>query len=253
MTWGQKIDWIIDQNDDIRPLIQGTPLSSPSFSAGNVLGGDTAFGNQTVLAALAGKGVRQGAINAQIIRALGQDFVWDGNPDCGVKVIARNYAANAANQGAERGIDIQARNSGANASWCNAGNFNARNDSGKTAYQLQGITIRLENYGTLETEAVGLDVNMSIENDTGAPVKDAIRVRNTDASGMTACNSVLSVSNTSTNGFTNLFDLTGLTAANGTLISSSGTDATGFAGRLRILDASGTAAYINLYNTSHEA
>ena len=253
MTWGQRIDWIIDQNDDIRPLIQGTPLSSPVFASGNVGGGDTALGTQINLNALAGKGVRQGAINAQIIRALGQDFTWDGNPDCGIKIIARNYAANAANQGAERGIDIQARNSGTNVSWCNAANFNARNDTGKTAYQLQGITIRLENYGTLETEAVGLDVNMSIENDTGAPVKDAIRVRNTDASGMTACNSVLSVSNTSTNGFTNFFDLTGLTAANGTLISTSGTAATNWAGRLRILDASGAAAWVNIYSTSNEA
>lgn len=253
MTFGQQIDWYIDEHDDIRPRVQGTPLASPAFAAGNVLGGDQAEGNQVNLNALAGKGVRQGAINVTITRALGQDFTWDGNPDCGIKVIARNYAANAANQGAERGIDIQARNSGTNISWCNAGNFNARNDVGKTAYQLQGITIRCENYGTLETEAVGLDVNMSIENDTGAPVKDAIRVRNTDASGMTACNSVMAISNTSTNGFTSLLDLTGLTAANATLISTSGTAATTWAGRIKIFDASGTAAWINIYSTSNEA
>ena len=116
-----------------------------------------------------------------------------------------------------------------------------------------GIQTRLENYGTLETEAVGIDVNMSIENDTGSPVKDGIRVRNTDASGMTACNSVLSVSNTSTNGFTHLFDLSGLTAANATLISTTGTAATSFAGRLKVKDASGASAWINLYSTSNEA
>jgi len=253
MTWGQKIDWIIDQNNDIRPQVQGTPLSSPMFASGNVLGGDPVLGTQVNLNVLAGPGVRQGAINAQIIRALGQDFTWDGNPDCGIKVIARNYAANASNQGAERGIDIQARNSGTYTSWINSANFNARNDSGKTTGQLQGILIRCENYGTVSTEVVGLDVNMSVENDTGSPTKDAIRVRNTDQSGMTACNSVLSVSNTSTNGFTYLFDLDGLTAANATLVSTSGTDALDFAGRLKIKMPSGSSAWINLYSTSNEA
>lgn len=253
MSFGQPVDWYLDDKDRIKAKIQGTPISTPVLTTGTVDGGDSVLGNQIALAVNAGKGVRQGAINVQITRALGQDFTWDGNPDCGIKIIARNSAANAANEGAERGIDVQARNSGTNISWCNAANFNARNDSGKTAYQLQGITIRCENYGTLETEAVGLDVNMSIENDTGAPVKDAIRVRNTDASGMTACNSVLAVSNTSTNGFTSLLDLSGLTAANATLISTSGTAATSWAGRIKILDASGTAAWINIYSTSNEA
>ena len=253
MSYGQPVTWYIDNNNDLKPLLMGTPLSSPVFATGVVAGGDPVLGNQINIAALAGKGVRQGALNVQITRALGQDFVWDGNPDCAIKAIARNYSANTAGVGAERGIDIQARNSGTNASWCNAASFNARNDSGKTTYQLQGVLIRLENYGTLETEAVGLDVNMSIENDTGAPVKDAIRVRNTDASGMTACNSVLSVSNTSTNGFSSLLDLTGLTAANATLISTSGTAASTWAGRIRILDASGAAAWVNIYSTSNEA
>lgn len=252
MTFGQPVDWYIDDHDRIKAKIQGTPISVPTLTTGKIEGGDAIMGNQIALAVQAGAGARQGAINVQITRAVGEDFTWDGNPDCGIKVIARNSAANTANQGAERGIDIQARNSGTNTSWINSANFNARNDSGKTTYQLQGILIRCENYGTVETEVVGLDVNMSVENDTGSPVKDAIRVRNTDQSGMTACNSVLSVSNTSTNGFTNLLDLTGLTAANGTLISTSGTAATNWAGRIRILDASGTAAWINIYSTSNE-
>jgi hypothetical protein len=195
--------------------------------------------------------VRQGLANLILNRLAGNNVVWDGNPDAGLKMAVRNYAANAANTGAVRGLDLAIRNSGTNISYVNSVNFGARNDSGSTAYQLIGIQTRLENYGTLETEAVGLDVNMSIENDTGSPLKDAIRVRNTDGSGMTAVNSVMSISNTSTNGFTYMFDMNGLTAATGTIVSTTGTAATGFAGRIQILMPNGSAAYINTYSTSN--
>jgi hypothetical protein len=169
-----------------------------------------------------------------------------------LKLTARNYAENTAANGAVRGLDISARNSGTNNNWVNSANFGARNDSGKTSYTLTGITIRLENYGTVETEAVGLDVNMSIESDTGAPVKHAIRVRNTDLSGMTAVDAVLAISNTSTNGFKALLDLDGLTAgASSTLISTSGTAASTFAGRIRIVLPDGSTAWINSYSTSN--
>jgi hypothetical protein len=144
MSFGQRVDWYIDNNNDIKPALQGTPLSSPVFASGVVSGGDAVLGNQVAISAPAGKGVRQGAENVQITRSLGADFTWDGNPDCAIKAIARNYAANTTNQGAERGIDIQARNSGTNISWVNAANFNARNDSGKTADQLLGIGVRVE-------------------------------------------------------------------------------------------------------------
>jgi hypothetical protein len=110
----------------------------------------------------------------------------------------------------------------------------------------------LENYGTVETEAVGLDGNMSIENDTGSPTKQAIRVRNTDASGMTAVDSVLQVSHTSTNGFNALVDLDGTTAgAATTIVSTTGTDATSFSGRIRIVMPSGASGWINVYSTSN--
>jgi hypothetical protein len=185
-------------------------------------------------------------------RPLYNDVVWDGNPDTGLKLTARNFAANATSQGAVRGLDIAARNSGANESQVNSANFGARNDSGKTLDYLQGVNIRLENYGTLETEAVGLDVNMSIENDTGAPIKHAIRVRNTDASGMTAVGAVLAVSNTSTNGFNALVDMDGLTAGAGTtLVSTSGSAATNWIGRIRVVMPDSSSAWINLYATSN--
>jgi len=222
------------------------------LDVGTIIGGDAINGYSITALPVAGKGVRQGAINISMSRDLAQDFVWDGNPDCAIKAQVYNYAANAANEGAVRGLDFSARNRGTNISWCNGGSINARNDSGKTCYSLIGIQTRLENYGTLETEAVGIDVNMSIENDTGAPVKDAIRVRNTDQSGMSACNSVLAISNTSTNGFTFLCDLSGLTAATGTLVSVSGTVPTNFSGRVKIKLPSGADAWIPCYSTSNE-
>ena len=223
-----------------------------TLDVGAITGGDAIDGYSITALPVAGKGVRQGAINISMTRNLAQDFVWDGNPDCGIKMQVYNLAANAANEGAVRGIDIAARNRGTNLSWCNGGSINARNDSGKTCYSLVGIQTRLENYGTLETEAVGFDINMSIENDTGAPIKDAIRVRNTDQSGMSACNSVLAVSNTSTNGFTYLLDLNGLTAAAGTLVSTGGTTPSNHVGRLRIVMPDGNPAWIPLYSTSNE-
>jgi hypothetical protein len=165
-------------------------------------GGDSPCGEKWNVEALAGAGgFRQGAIQINVNRASGESVTWDGNPDCGLKIIVTNRAANAANEGATRALDVQARNRGTNASWCNAINANVRNDSGKTAYILTGQRIRCENYGTVETELVGIDVELSCENDTGAPLKYGVRVRNTDASGMGAADAALHVSHTSTNGF----------------------------------------------------
>lgn len=47
-------------------------------------------------------------------------------------------------------------------------------------------------------------------------------------------------------------DLTGLTAANGQATSTSGTAATNWVGRIKVLDAAGLAAWINIYSTSNE-
>jgi hypothetical protein len=190
-------------------------------------GGDSAKAFFVDVDVLAGAGYRQGAIQIQIDRASGQDFTWDGNPDCAIKILANNRAANAANEGAVRGIDIAARNRGTNISWCNAISAGVRNDSGATAYQLIGISTRLENYGTLETEAIGFDVELSIENDTGSPTKTGIRVRNTDQSGMSAINEVIKISHTSSNGFTNLINFSGATGdviATGSLQDSDSAD-----------------------------
>ena len=213
----------------------GNTLNYVLFDVGNAwlhvqhesAGGDSPKGMLIDVNVLAGNGFRQAGLQIAIDRASGQNFTWDGNPDAGLKILVNNRAANAANEGAVRAIDATARNRGTNVSWVNGGNISARNDSGMTAYQLIGIQTRLENYGTLETEAVGLDVNLSIENDTGAPTKTGILIRNTDLSGMTAVNEAIKISHTSTNGFTNVLNFAGASGdgiASGSLAGSGGAD-----------------------------
>jgi hypothetical protein len=149
------------------------------------------------------KAFRQGALNVALTRAAGEaDTTWDGNPDTGVNVIARtNATGNVASQGAIRGMSVQGRNSGTNISWILALNLNGRNDSGKTADQIHGMDVRCENYGNVNTEIVGIDVNLSDENDGGVHTKYGVRVRNTDQSAQGAADAALHVSHTSTNGF----------------------------------------------------
>ena len=167
-------------------------------------GGDAAIGREIAVSALSGtKAYRQGALNVQLGRAADQaDTVWDGNPDTGLLIQARNYATgNAAAEGAVRGLNVIGRNSGTNINWVLGVNVSTRNDSGKTASQLHGLDIRIENYGNVADSIAGIDVNLSDENDGGVHTKHGILIRNTDASGMVAADAALKVSHTSTNGF----------------------------------------------------
>jgi len=176
-------------------------------------GGDAPQALDINVVVLAGtSGYRQGAINVSVARAAGQEFAatWDGNADEGVKITSRNSANNldgATLIGGARALNAQARNSGTNLAWVKAIEFNGRNDSSSITDDLSVLHLRAENYGTVNTSIVGIDLEMSSENDTSSPTKDAILVRNTDASGMTAVRSVLRVTHTSTNGFTHLLSV----------------------------------------------
>lgn len=216
-------------------------------------GGDSGYGSKFVTEPVAGTaGLRQGAIDLDLTRlATAALTAWDGNPDTALNIRARNYANNTAGGGI-RALDISARNSGTTQTWVKTFDLGARNDSGKTITSLIAQHIRAENYGTVSDDIVGLDIEMSSENDTSSPTKDAILVRNTDASGMTGVGSVIKLTNTSTNGFLTLLDLDGLTAASNTLVSTSGTAATTFAARIRIITPNGSAGWINVYSTSNQ-
>lgn len=180
-------------------------------------GSDTEKALYVDVDALAGtKGFRQGAINVSVERASDQAFAvgWDGNDDCGVKIISRNRANNldgATRIGGARALNIQARNSGTNLSWVKTMELNARNDSGKNVSELHGLHIRAENYGNVYTDIRGVDVEISDENTGGGGERMGIVIRSTDLSGMGAVDEVFKILHTSTNGFTNLINFAGAT------------------------------------------
>jgi hypothetical protein len=234
------------------PVISGGRIvgDSPEYSFADA-GGDSPKGlsiYQEVLTAAGTGGTgafRQGALNVQINRAAAQaDTAWDGNADCGIKLIATNRATgNVAAQGAVRGLDVQGRNRGTNINWVNSAQFNARNDSAMTASSLWGIMIRVENYGTVNDDIVGLDVNLSDENDTGSHTKHGILIRNTDQSAQAAADAAIKVSHTSTNGFTAFAELASTGdgwAASSSAVSSAATNAL-------VVKINGTLRYIPCY------
>lgn len=148
------------------------------------------------------KAVRQGVIYVEIERAAGEeDSVWDGNPDCAIKVRATTEAANAQGEGAIRGLDILARNEGTEINWVNGASLSVQNDSGSRASSLTGISIIAANYGTLANSIVGLDIDLVDEDDSGPHTTTGIEVRNSDTLSQAAVDSALKLSHTSTNGF----------------------------------------------------
>lgn len=161
-------------------------------------------------------GMRAGALNITAIRLptrpLCEDAVhiWDGNPDEGLKIQARNYANNldgATRVGGMRALNIQARNSGTNLSWAKVMEMNARNDSGKNVSELHGLHIICENYGNVFTDVRGLDIELLDENTTQSQERMGLLIRSTDQSSMAAVDEVIKILHTSTNGFTNFLKL----------------------------------------------
>ena len=192
--------------------------------------------------------MRRGAIQIEIWRST--DFTWAGSPDVGLKIEANSDAANATG-GAIRSIDTTARNRGASITWVHGIHAGVRNDSGSTCPELVGLSTRVENYGTMATQMIGLDVNFSCESDTGGGSKSGILVRNTDQSAQTAVDEVLKVSHTSTNGFTyfvNFAGASGESVSSGTLTQSGAGDVLCDA-RIAIV-WNGTPYYIALYDTA---
>jgi hypothetical protein len=206
-------------------------------------GGNSGRGLYVDLEVLAGNGLRQGALAIVVERPDGEDFVWDGNPDAGLKVTVDNEAANADNQGALRGIDVKAQNWGDELSWMHGGNINARH-SGDNLYELQGIGTRVENYATVYTSILGIDVNLSDEDKGGSHTLHGIRVRNTDQSAQAAADAAFLISHTSTNGFAALIEAA---AAAGDGFVASVATPNGNTTHALIVEIAGTIYYLPVY------
>jgi hypothetical protein len=186
-------------------------------SVRRLIGGDSNKILDIVLSPKTGAyGFRQGALNIALTREASQPIIatWDGNDDCAIKVVARNYGNNldgVTRIGGVRALNIQARNSGTNQSWVKTAEINARNDSGKNVSELHAVHIRVENYGNVYTDVKGLDVELSDENTTQSQERTVVVLRTTDLSGMSAVNQVFKILHTSTNGFNFLFNFAGAT------------------------------------------
>ena len=196
-----------------------------------------------------GPEMRRGAISIDIWRTADM-ATWAGSPDTGIKIQLDCVATNSDGSGAVRSIDTTARNRGADISWIHGIHAGVRNDSGSNCYEIVGLSTRVENYGVLNTQCMGLDVNMSIESDDGGGSKTGILVRNTDLSAQTAVDEVIKISHTSTNGFVNLINFAGASGesiASGSLKNSDDADIKADA-RIKIVWNSNTY-YLAAYDT----
>lgn len=253
----------------IENLLTGTPMVTYDASAGS--GGQVKTANNTPQVyvssqqggdntklididaeALAGPAAwRQGAIFILMNRAVGQDFTsaWDGNGDCGLKIQSVNRAANAAGRGGTRAIDLQARNrSGGVLAWVYSQELNARND-GTTDF-LRPFHARAENYGIINTENLGADIELSDENNSNAHPVYGLRIRNTDQSAQPAVTAAIDIRHTSANGFTSLFNFAGATGDTVSVGSLKGSGGVDIACVDRIAVLYNTAVrYIPLYDT----
>jgi len=195
-----------------------------------------------------GAEMRRGGLTIDIWRS--SSFTWAGSPDVAIKTSVDSDATNASG-GAIRSIDTTARNRGAALTWCHGIHAGVRNDSGGACPELIGLSTRVENYGTMATKMIGVDVNLSCESDTGAGTKTGILVRNTDQSAQTAVDEVMKISHTSTNGFDYLLNFAGTSGdgiASGTVTGSSSLALEADA-RIAIV-WNGTNYWIPCYNTA---
>jgi len=189
-------------------------------------------------------------------RPSGSAATGDSN-DAVIKGSYSNYAANDANF-IIRGMNTNVTNrSGGTLGIVEGCAFGAANKSGGTCPTLRGMTIRGENYGTNATEFGVLDVNCSDEVGA-ATLRYGARIRNTDGSAVAAMGHALLINSTATNGFDNAItvqnacdtfvdfdDATGLVAV------ESGSAASTFKFRVKVVSPDGTDCWINAYSTSN--
>jgi len=113
-------------------------------------------------------GARQGAINIDLDReATSALATWDGNPDCALKITAKNRAVSGAN-GGTRGMDVNARcrDSGTE-SWLNGLLLTVENDGGGIASTTCG-EFNVKNTAAVSGDSIGIRIHdQSTVNTTG--------------------------------------------------------------------------------------
>jgi hypothetical protein len=117
------------------------------------------------------------------------------------RVSASNYAANDANY-ILRGCNIALTNRSGGTMGRLENFLGVQNKSGGTVPILHGCTVIAENYGTVATLSMAMDIINRDENDTSRTYAGVIRLRNDDRSGQSALDSAIDIdSHASSGGF----------------------------------------------------
>ncbi len=249
------MDVIFFMGDVLNSLLTDVGNQVVTISS-SLAGGGTARALHVDCDPLAGTdGFRAGAVGITMDRAIGQDFAGgcDGNPDTGLRIRQANRAVNAVGRGGAQGFDVEGRNR-ANGILASArgGYVAGRNDATGEVDSLWGLFIRCENNGQINTEAIGLDVDMSIDDDTGNPTTTAIRIRSNGIVAPAVLDQVFLISHAQANGWDNLFyfdAVTGDTVSAGDIEPAHAPDGTSIGADFRIKCSINNVDYwIPLYN-----
>lgn len=200
-------------------------------------------------------------LNISATRPDGSAATGDSN-DAVIKTSVRNLAAcdsnfilrslnTAANNGSSDGSDP------GTLGILEGCSFGVKNSSGSTAPTVRGVTIRNENYGTNATEFGVLDVNSSDEVGA-ATLRYGVRIRNTDASAVAAMGHAILINASATNGWNNAITVQNAVDtfadfddATGAVCTQTGSAATTWAARIKVVTPDGNDGWINVYSTSN--
>ena len=196
------------------------------------------------------------AITAEVSRPVGSPATGDSN-DAIVRGTYSNYAPCDSNF-IMRGVNMSMRNrSGGTLGRIDGGMFGAKNDSGGTAPYVLGAQFIPENYGSVATEFGGVECLLKNEANT-ATLSYGIKIRNGDLSAQPAIQHGVLIQSDATNGFTNAVtvknacvNFANFDDSTGTVCTQTGTEATTWAARIKVITPDGSAGYINVYSTSN--
>jgi len=126
-----------------------------------------------------------------------------------IRVSASNYAANDANY-ILRGINASLTNRSGGTMGRLENMIGVQNKSGGVVPTLHGCTVISENYGTVATASMAMDIINRDENDTSRTYAGVIRLRNDDRSSQSALDSAIDIDSASASGgFDTLIDASG--------------------------------------------
>lgn len=131
--------------------------------------------------------------------------------DAYIKIAGNNYAANDTNfilRGINSGINNR---SGGTMGRLEGAAIGAQGKSGGTLQNLYGLTVTPENYGSLNTNFIGIDVVLKNESATATDTQYGIQIRDIENSSQQNVDAALKITCANTGGFDYAIDMYGAT------------------------------------------